>query len=64
MSENIDCNLSVGVTETGKIGEDVIIGILSVEKEDEIILLVNNLLYSNHIVNLLGAPDSKKTRAI
>jgi len=64
MSENIDCNLSVGVTETGKIGEDIIIGILSVEKEHEIILLVNNLLYSNHIVNLLGVPDSKKTRAV
>lgn len=63
MSENIDCNLSVGVTETGKIGEDIIIGILSVEKEHEIILLVNNLLYSNHIVNILGVPDGKKTKA-
>jgi len=62
MSENIDCNLSLGVTETGKIGEDIIIGILSIEKEHEIILLVNNLLYSDHIVNLLGVPDSKKTR--
>ncbi len=62
MSENIDCNLSLGVTETGKIGEDIIIGILSIEKEHEIILLVNNLLYSNHIVNLLGVPDGKKTR--
>jgi len=63
MSENIDCNLSLGVTETGKIGEDIIIGILSIEKEHEIILLVNNLLYSNHIVNLLGVPSSKKTPA-
>ncbi len=62
MSENIDCNLSLGVTETGKIGEDIIIGILSIEKENEIILLVNNLLYSNHIVNLLGVPISRKTR--
>ncbi len=59
MSENIDCNLSLGVTETGKIGEDVIIGILSIEKEHEIILLLNNLLYSNHIVNLLGLPETK-----
>ncbi|MBK5112650.1 MAG: hypothetical protein KGD59_08710 [Candidatus Heimdallarchaeota archaeon] len=63
MSENIDCNLSLGVTETGNIGEDIIIGILSVEKENEIILLVNNLLYSNHIVNLLGVPINKKTRS-
>jgi hypothetical protein len=63
MSENIDCNLSLGVTETGSIGEDIIIGILSVEKENEIILLVNNLLYSDHIVNLLGVPINKKTRS-
>jgi len=59
MSENIDCNLSLGVTETGKIGKDIIIGILSIEKENEIKLLVNNLLYSNHIVNLVGKPDIK-----
>ncbi|NHJ31513.1 MAG: hypothetical protein FK732_01495 [Asgard group archaeon] len=63
MNENIDCNLSLGVTETGKIGEDIIIGILSIEKEHEIILLVNNLLYSNHIVNLLGVPTSKKAKS-
>ncbi len=56
MSEIIDCNLSMGVTESGKIGNDILIGILSVEKENELNLLINNLLHSNHIVNLVGNP--------
>ncbi|NHJ47963.1 MAG: hypothetical protein FK733_09260 [Asgard group archaeon] len=60
MSENIDCNLSLGVTGTGSIGSDIIVGILSIEKCHEVNLLVNNLLHSNHIVNLVGKPDSKK----
>ncbi|NHJ85823.1 MAG: hypothetical protein FK734_10195 [Asgard group archaeon] len=59
MSENIDCNLSLGVAETGKIGEDIIIGILSIEKENEIKLLINNLLHSEHLVNLMGVPPNQ-----
>lgn len=63
MSENIDCNLSIGVTETGTIGEDIFIGILSLNKDDEEKLLLNNLLYSNHIVNVLGnSTDGKKSK--
>ncbi|MBN1328608.1 MAG: hypothetical protein JXA54_03960 [Candidatus Heimdallarchaeota archaeon] len=66
MSENIDCNLSMGVTESGKIGNDIMIGVLSVEKENELNLLVNNLLHSNHIVNLVGNPlnTNNKTNKI
>ncbi|MHA1503991.1 MAG: hypothetical protein ACTSPT_02235 [Candidatus Heimdallarchaeota archaeon] len=60
MSENIDCNLSIGVTETGTIGKDIFIGILSINKDDEEKLLLNNLLYSNHIVNVLGDSDTGK----
>ena len=68
MSENIDCNLSIGVTESGKIGEDIIVGILSIDKDDEIKLIVNNLLLSNHLVSIENdtkheesIPLSKKT---
>ena len=60
LSENIDCNLSIGVTETGTIGKDIFIGILSINKDDEEKLLLNNLLYSNHIVNVLGKFDDEK----
>lgn len=62
MSENIDCNLSLGVTGRGSIGKDIIVGILSVEKCHEVKLLVNNLLHSNHIVNLVGIPISNKIK--
>lgn len=61
MSENIDCNLSIGVTGNGRIGEDILVGILSVEKEDELSLLVNNLIFSDHIVNLCDTINKKKT---
>jgi hypothetical protein len=64
LSENIDCNLSLGVTGTGSIGSDIIIGILSVEKCHEINLLVNNLLHSNHIVNVLGKPNAKTAKEL
>ncbi len=60
MSENIDCNLSIGVAETGTIGKDIFVGILSINKDDEEKLLLNNLLYSNHIVNVLGDSDTGK----
>lgn len=64
MSENIDCNLSLGVTGTGSIGKDIIVGILSIEKCHEVKLLVNNLLHSNHIVNLIGKPNANKSKPI
>jgi hypothetical protein len=49
----------LGVTGTGSIGKDIIVGILSIEKCHEVKLLINNLLHSNHIVNLIGKPDAK-----
>ncbi|MHA1156352.1 MAG: hypothetical protein ACTSQK_09615 [Candidatus Heimdallarchaeota archaeon] len=52
MSENIDCNLSIGVTDSGSLGQDILVGMLSIEKENEISLLVNNLLFSDHIVSI------------
>jgi hypothetical protein len=61
LSENIDCNLSIGVTATGKIGEDIIIGILSVDKDDEIKILVNNLLNSSHLVNIPSTDKNNKS---
>ena len=60
LSENIDCNLSIGVTETGTIGKDIFIGILTINKDDEEKLLLNNLLYSDHIVNVLGKSNDEK----
>jgi len=57
LSETIDCNLSLGVAEAGKIGKDIVIGVLSIEKENEIKLLTHNLLNSEHIVNILGPPS-------
>jgi hypothetical protein len=60
LSENIDCNLSIGVTETGTIGKDIFIGILSINKNDEEKLLLNNLLFSDHIVNVLGDSDNSR----
>ncbi len=62
MSENIDCNLSLGVAEAGKIGKDIVVGVLSIEKENEIKLLIHNLLNSEHIVNLIGMPMEAKTK--
>ncbi|MFW9924579.1 MAG: hypothetical protein ACFFDW_14960, partial [Candidatus Thorarchaeota archaeon] len=61
MSENIDCNLSIGVTAAGKIGEDILIGILSIEKENEISLIINNLMFSEHMINVCG--NHTKTNA-
>ena len=61
LSENIDCNLSIGVTETGTIGKDIFIGVLSIDKDDEVKLLLNNLLYSNHIVNIIGNSNGGST---
>ncbi|NHJ05166.1 MAG: hypothetical protein EAX90_10095 [Candidatus Heimdallarchaeota archaeon] len=61
MSENIDCNLSIGVTDSGRIGEDILVGVLSIDKDDELCLLVNNLLISDHIVNVCGNNNEKKT---
>jgi hypothetical protein len=58
MTENIDCNLSLGVTKAGKIGKDIYIGILSIDKDDELKLLINNLLYSNHLINITGKDDN------
>ncbi|MBD3192328.1 MAG: hypothetical protein GF308_16935 [Candidatus Heimdallarchaeota archaeon] len=61
MSENIDCNLSIGVTEAGTIGEDFVIGVLSIKKEDETKIIINNLLSSDHLISITGEqePSSK-----
>ncbi|MEA2071018.1 MAG: hypothetical protein U9O98_06980 [Asgard group archaeon] len=64
MSENIDCNLSVGVTATGKIGRDIIVGVISIDKEEEVKLLANNLIHSSHMINIVGKDYEKNVEKL